>query len=271
MTAFITTCTNGNPFLRFVSPTIGRSFSLSLQMLVSFPAVPKLQYHYDTIASRAPIFGLGFHKMTDSFISDPRWNRQQVEPRKCGSLLHRRYHENDDQGKPSEKRPVPKLLYMQNPLTWLVNKLDFGMLRRTWDPQFDESEFRRGTKQAISTITHLVAMNMFDNLKGLLTKQALAVLQHEVETSWTDQQRRNIALEPEDIQLAVPRRVHFQRIKFCDVDMIFIALKWAEHSGSNAYIFIEIIARFHREYSEGRLPDWTLSLFQVTRFNVLAR
>jgi hypothetical protein len=55
------------------------------------------------------------------------------------------HHTSENYGK--EKQPVPKLLYMQNPVTWLVNKLDFGMLKQTWDPHFDESEFRRGTKQ----------------------------------------------------------------------------------------------------------------------------
>jgi hypothetical protein len=31
--------------------------------------------------------------------------------------------------------------------------------------------------------------------------------------------------------------------KFCDVDMVFIALKWAEHGGSSAYIFVEVTTR----------------------------
>ncbi|PSN38090.1 hypothetical protein C0J52_00831 [Blattella germanica] len=109
-------------------------------------------------------------------------------------------------------RSMPRLLYMQNPLRWLTNKLDFGMLKRAWDPQFDESEFRRGTKQAVSTITKFVSSNMFANLKGLLTRPALVGLQQDVETKWSDEQRRLIALEPEDIQLAIPRKVHFQRI-----------------------------------------------------------
>ena len=56
-----------------------------------------------------------------------------------------------------------------------------------------------------------MSQNMFTNLKGLLTNQALATLQHDVETKWSDEQRRLIAMDPEDIQLAVPRRVHFQR------------------------------------------------------------
>jgi hypothetical protein len=57
-----------------------------------------------------------------------------------------------------------------------------------------------------------VSQNLFNSLKGLLTKHALIALQREVETTWSDEQRRHIGLEPGDIQLAIPRRVHFQRI-----------------------------------------------------------
>jgi len=58
----------------------------------------------------------------------------------------------------------------------------------------------------------LVSQNLFNSLKGLLTNRALIALQRDVETTWSDKQRRHIGLEPGDIQLTVPRRVHFQRI-----------------------------------------------------------
>jgi hypothetical protein len=57
-----------------------------------------------------------------------------------------------------------------------------------------------------------VSQNLFNSLKRLLTKDALITLQRDVETTWSDEQRRHIGLEPGDIQHAVPRRVHFQRI-----------------------------------------------------------
>lgn len=192
--------------------------------------------------------------------------------RSCFIVSRWFHHTSENFGK--ENHPVPKAFYMQNPIAWLVNKLNFGMLKRTWDPHFDESEIRRGTKQAVSTITMFVSQNLFSSLKGLLTKQALITLQRDVETTWSDEQRRHIGLEPGDIQHAVPRRVHFQRIveqKFCDVDMVFVAVKWTEYGGSSAFIFVEVATRFHREYTEGLLPGWTVSLFRVTRFNILPR
>jgi hypothetical protein len=35
----------------------------------------------------------------------------------------------------------------------------------------------------------------------------------------------------------------FSEQKFCDVDMVLIALKWAEHGGSSAFIFVEVTTR----------------------------
>ncbi|KAJ9578866.1 hypothetical protein L9F63_004925 [Diploptera punctata] len=200
-----------------------------------------------------------------NLLSTSKWN---VTINLCQS-----FHQTPSYYEKKEKQ-IPKILYLQNPLTWLTNKLDFGLLKRTWDPQFNESEFRRGTKQAISTITKFVSQNMFINLKGLLSKSALTTLQHDVETKWSDEQRRLIALEPEDIQLALPVKVHFEQIvaqRYCDVDMAFIATRWMEHSGANAVIFVEIISRFHRNYTEGQFPDWTVTLFVVNRFDITPR
>lgn len=68
--------------------------------------------------------------------------RKQVVTCSHNRLFH---HSSENCGK--KQQPVPKLLYIQSPVAWLVNKLNFRMLKWTWDPHFDESEFRRGTKQ----------------------------------------------------------------------------------------------------------------------------
>jgi hypothetical protein len=60
---------------------------------------------------------------------------------------HSRLFHHSSENCAKKQQPVPKLLYMQSPVAWLVNKLNFRMLKWTWDPDFDESEFRRGTKQ----------------------------------------------------------------------------------------------------------------------------
>ncbi|XP_049766883.1 m-AAA protease-interacting protein 1, mitochondrial-like [Schistocerca cancellata] len=215
------------------------------------------------------------HSSIQTFTAQKHLSLLHTRSHRCIRILsslntYRCFHKTSvDNEKPN--KPFPKVLYIQNPFSWLMNKLDFGILKNTWDPQFNESEFKRGAKQAVSTISQLICQDLRDGLAGLLTRKATTKLIHDIETSWSDEQRRLIGIEPEDIQVAVPRRVNFQTIveqKFCDVDMIFVALKTAEHKSSSALIFIEILARFHRNYTEGRLPDWTVSLFRVTRFDI---
>ncbi|KAL0274601.1 UNVERIFIED_CONTAM: hypothetical protein PYX00_002696 [Menopon gallinae] len=170
-------------------------------------------------------------------------------------------------------RTLPTLLYVHNPVTWLLNKLDFKMLKSAWDSNFDEKEFKRGAKQAVSVICCQLSENLWDNLRGLITRQALIRLQRDVEVNWSDEQRRNICVQPSDIKLALPKRVHFLRIsdqRFVYVDMVFVALKFKEKEPSplKDVVFIEMVARFHRNYTTGQLPNWTVSLFKVTRFNI---
>lgn len=59
--------------------------------------------------------------------------------------------------------------------------------------------------------------------------------------------------------------------KFCDVDMVFLALKWVPINSIDALIFAEIFTRFHREYTPHCIPEWTIAYFKVTRFEVLRR
>lgn len=44
---------------------------------------------------------------------------------------------------------VPRLIYVQNPLSWLRNKIYLQILKFSWDRQFVESDFKRGAKQVI--------------------------------------------------------------------------------------------------------------------------
>ncbi|XP_073982522.1 m-AAA protease-interacting protein 1, mitochondrial-like isoform X2 [Rhodnius prolixus] len=182
-------------------------------------------------------------------------------------------HKNSDSSTAISK-PLPRLLYMQNPVVWLANKLDFRYLKN-WDPNFSESEFTRGARQAVSTITDLLSKNMFDALKPLLTNGALLSLRKDVEILWADEVRRNIALTPDDVRLLIPRKLHFRNIsenKFCDIDMVCFGQKWLEVYGLNQnppLMFTEIIVRFHRNYTEGIKPDWTISAFKVLRFNIV--
>ncbi|XP_045764646.1 m-AAA protease-interacting protein 1, mitochondrial isoform X2 [Maniola jurtina] len=172
------------------------------------------------------------------------------------------------------KRRIPKLILVQNPLTWLKTKIDFTVLRYVWDPTFEEKEFKFGAKQAIARVTEVISGGQFHELNGLLTKAARASLLREIDRNWSDKQRVLLALKRDDIQISSPRKVYFIKIadkKFCDVDMAFLALKWTPINNIDALLFTEIFARFHREYTPHCIPEWTIAYFKVTRFEVLRR
>lgn len=50
----------------------------------------------------------------------------------------------------SSSSTVPRLIYVQNPLSWLRNKLYLQILKFTWDRQFVESDFKRGATQVFN-------------------------------------------------------------------------------------------------------------------------
>lgn len=43
-------------------------------------------------------------------------------------------------------RKTPNLFFLQNPLVWAKNKIDFKLLKYSWDKEFDENEFKIGAK-----------------------------------------------------------------------------------------------------------------------------
>lgn len=50
-------------------------------------------------------------------------------------------------GSQREAPRLPRIFYMQNPFTWIVNKFDMKILEKAWDPTFRQAEFVRGSKQ----------------------------------------------------------------------------------------------------------------------------
>lgn len=71
---------------------------------------------------------------------------------------------------------------------------------------------RKPVRQAVSVISRMISENRWEQLEGLMTKQALGRLKREVETEWNDARRRYVAMAPSDLKLALPRRVRFARI-----------------------------------------------------------
>ncbi|XP_037527026.1 uncharacterized protein LOC119404554 [Rhipicephalus sanguineus] len=159
---------------------------------------------------------------------------------------------------------------LQNPFRWLSLFFDFMYLKNQWDPDFNRSEFLEGTKQAISTVLSLIATQRLDDLAGLVKREAVNQFIQEVSQELGYGNTRHLN-DPDDI-VAMPQKVTLQSIvdhKYCDIQMQFIVVKNLEReqvsSDMPRILMCFIFAKFHRNYTAGVLPEWTITKLSLLR------
>lgn len=161
-----------------------------------------------------------------------------------------------------EKKPV-KVLTVQNPATAFRVWWNFRQVRLTWDPTLDKEQFLSGAKQAAATVLRQIKDGSWAELRGLLEKKELERLQREVETQWTDVQRHTLDLEAEDLTAWVTdlRTQQIVQRKWCDVDVVLVGL--AQTGMGQVPRPVRVNVSFLRNYTEGQLPDWSITRFKV--------
>ncbi|CAL4182969.1 unnamed protein product, partial [Meganyctiphanes norvegica] len=135
--------------------------------------------------------------------------------------------------KNGQKRPKLKVFYVPNPFRWIYNTLELGKLRQEWDPNFDLDDFKYGATQINNTV-----------------------------------------ITPDDVQVTQLNNVNLQTIvenRYCDIDIGVIAVRQPYNPEKHAIIMLEYHARFHRNYSEGQLPEWTVTRISLKRFQAIAK
>jgi hypothetical protein len=118
-------------------------------------------------------------------------------------------------------------------------------------------------------VTKYIQKNELSQLRGLMTARERSRLETEIETEWKDVHRNNIDIQESDIVAAVPVRVHRHYVayqRFADIEVFFVINRIREENSKSVLMLIR--ATFTRDYSEGRLPEWTISKFKVERFSV---
>lgn len=192
------------------------------------------------------------------------------QPRSVGCNLHTSPHIQQS----SRRDPPParmKVFYIPNPFKWLHNQMEIAALKREWDPSFEIDSFKFGVKQAVCTVTELVSRRDWGELCGLLTQKAIDKIRH---TKWTNDQVNNLILSPESVQVTQINNIALQYIvdrKYCDIDVTVIGTRIPYNTDKHSLIVLEYFARFHREYTEGRLPDWTITTFRLQNFQAIPR
>jgi len=188
-------------------------------------------------------------------------NVPNTEPRK-------HFHSAIIHSEARKERLMPTVYYYQNPLHWLKIKWKLMKLKR-WDKEFNEEDFKRGTRQAISSVTNIVSAEHFDDLNNLLTPFALMKLRRDVLVHWNDDMIRNVNVGLSDIKLAVPTRVHFPQIplhpQVCDIDMWYMAMKWRDY---DILLIMDFVARFNRNFTNNHNSEWTISFFELRKYHL---
>ncbi|XP_054931440.1 uncharacterized protein [Dermacentor andersoni] len=130
--------------------------------------------------------------------------------------------------------------------------------------------------KAISTVLSLIATQRLDDLAGLVKREAVNRFVQEV-SQQLGYGNMHYLKEVDDI-VAMPHKVALQSIvdqKYCDIQVNFIVMKNLDNGQSSPDIprvFVcFILAKFHRNYTAGVLPDWTITDLSLLRTSSLLR
>ena len=165
---------------------------------------------------------------------------------------------------------APRIIEIQNPIKLLTSHINFLRVKEKWDQSLDKEDFLHGSRLAVVTILNQISTNNFTGLKGLLSRKELQRLRHEVETVWTDNIRLNAGIHDSDVYLNIINNVRSQQIvhnKYFDIDVTILA-KVPTQSSTATHMFL-VEATFHREYTEGRFPDWIVTRNALLHFSIL--
>jgi len=189
----------------------------------------------------------------DKFISRSNF-QYQINKDERRQVQTRQFHT-------SNQYHTSRVFEIQNPIKLLTNHMNFIRVQQKWDLNLDKEDFLHGSRLAVVTILNQISANNFTGLKGLLSRKELQRLRHEVETVWSDNIRLNAGIEDTDVYLNIINNVRSQQIvhnKYFDIDVTVLA----KTSTQSTHMFV-IEATFHREYTEGRFPDWIVTRFRL--------
>jgi len=155
-------------------------------------------------------------------------------------------------------------LPLQTPLTYIRARLQFLHLTK-WDNKISMPEFEAGAVLGVSAVLNHLANSNVDKLVGLLSKSLLKRIKAGEVLALDEPTRCSADIEPGDITKLWVHDVSLQEIvqyRYCDID-VYATAQTHDEDDRSKQTNINIYARFHREYTEGRLPDWIITQFNA--------
>ncbi|XP_067891822.1 m-AAA protease-interacting protein 1, mitochondrial [Heterodontus francisci] len=192
----------------------------------------------------------------------------------------RRYSTERD---PQQRSKKVVVVGIPNPFTWARTKMYFFLIRAYFDQDFTFDEFAAGAKQAFAQVSKMLSECNFDDLKDLVSKEALEELEEKC-LALPVNRREALAADLDEIMYSTPGDVGIyydnQGRKFVSIIMRYWYLTdadlpdetpegtkvfqvvFGDASSKDSKRLLTANYEFRREFTQGVEPDWTITRIQ---------
>ncbi|XP_078407932.1 m-AAA protease-interacting protein 1, mitochondrial [Cetorhinus maximus] len=192
--------------------------------------------------------------------------------------------ERDPQQRQRGKKVV--VVGIPNPFTWARTKMYFFLIRAYFDQDFTFDEFATGAKQAFSQVSKMLSECNFDELKDLVSKEALEEVEEKC-LALPINRREALAADLDEIMYSTPGDVGIyydnQGRKFVSIIMRYWYLSdadlpdetpegtkvfqvvFGDESSKDSKRLLTANYEFRREFTQGVEPDWTITRIQHSK------
>ncbi|GCB66177.1 m-AAA protease-interacting protein 1, mitochondrial [Scyliorhinus torazame] len=173
-----------------------------------------------------------------------------------------------------------------NPFTWARTKMYFFLIRAYFDQDFSFDEFSAGAKQAFSQVSKMLSECKFDELKDLVSKEALEEVEEKC-LALPVNRREALAADLDEIMYSTPGDVGIyydnQGRKFVSIIMRYWYLTdadlpdetpegtkvfqvvFGDESSKDSKRLLTANYEFRREFTQDVEPDWTITRIQHSK------
>ncbi|XP_078084930.1 m-AAA protease-interacting protein 1, mitochondrial isoform X2 [Mustelus asterias] len=185
----------------------------------------------------------------------------------------RRYSSERQPGQRTKKVVV---VGIPNPFTWARTRMYFFLIRAYFDQDFTFDEFSAGAKQAFSEVSKKLSECNFDELKDLVSKEALEEVEEKC-LALPVKRREALAADLNEIMYSTPGRKFVSIIMrywyLTDADLpdetpegtkVFQVV-FGDESSKDSKRLLTANYEFRREFTQGVEPDWTITRIQHSK------
>ncbi|XP_016319801.1 uncharacterized protein C2orf47, mitochondrial isoform X1 [Sinocyclocheilus anshuiensis] len=213
-----------------------------------------------------------------SCVTSPKraWHHLRRPSAPCARQHCRHYSKDADRDTKDTEHPGITVVGTPDPITWIRNKIILFLIELYFGLKFSV-EFESGVKQAAVHVSSMLSKGKFDELRSVMSKEAVDSVRKQCKTL-SEAQQRHLAISLDDIIFLLPEdvSVFFDQSsrKFLYITMRLWYLSSADvpEDPESSHIFkmditedgpqkkiITAVYEFYRELTAGADPEWTVT------------